>query len=281
MKIIIADYSGFCYGVERAVDIALKKYDKKTYTYGQIIHNGEFQKKMDIKGVHIEIDLNKIKNSNLIIRSHGVKKSVYIEAENNNINVIDATCPYVKKIHNIVEKEYNKNRKILIIGDKNHPEVLGINGWCENSAIIINNTNNLNYLLSILKKSDRISVVCQTTFDLLLYNKLRNALNDVYIDIVFFDTICLATANRQKSAEELSKKVDLMIVVGGKNSSNTNKLYKICKKNTKTLFLQTEKDFYLSDLTNVNSIGIVGGASTPDWVINNILKKINNEGEGF
>ncbi len=278
MKIKIAEYSGFCYGVKRAVEIALESYEIETYTYGPIIHNGEFQKKLERNGVFIETDLEKIENKNLIIRSHGVKKSVYEEAKANNINTIDATCPYVKKIHKIVEEEYNKNRKIIIIGDENHPEVIGINGWCKDSANII---KKVNFILSNLKKSDRISVVCQTTFNLELYDTIKTRLMNKFDDIIFFDTICLATVNRQSSAEKLSKEVDLMIVVGGKNSSNTNKLFEICKKNTKTLFLQTEKDFYLSDLTNVNSIGIVGGASTPEWVINNIIKKINNEGEGF
>ena len=278
MKIKIAEHSGFCYGVKRAVKIALEPYEINTYTYGPIIHNGEFQKKLEQNGVFIETNLEKIENKNLIIRSHGVKKNVYAEAKLNNINVIDATCPYVKKIHKIVEQEYNKNRKIIIIGDKNHPEVIGINGWCKDSAHIIKKSK---YLLSNLKKSDKISVVCQTTFNLELYDIIKVRLMNDFNDILFFDTICLATANRQKSAEILSKEVDLMIVVGGQNSSNTIKLFEICKKNTKTLFLQTEKDFYLSDLTNVNSIGIVGGASTPEWVINNIIKKINNEGEGF
>lgn len=278
MKIIVAKHSGFCFGVKRAVDIALEDYDAKTYTYGQIIHNGEFQKKLEKKDIHIETDLNSIKNSNLIIRSHGVTKQVYQDALKNSINIIDATCPYVKKIHKIVEDEYNKNRKIIIIGDKFHPEVIGINGWCENKAVII---NNLKFMLSIFKKSDKISVVCQTTFNILKYNEIKDKLNDFFDDIIFYDTICTATEKRQISADELSKQVDLMIVVGGKNSSNTNKLFDICKKNTKTIFLQTEKDFYLSSLTNVNSIGIVGGASTPDWIINDIIKKINNEGEGF
>jgi len=202
MKIKIAEYSGFCYGVKRAVEIALESYEIETYTYGPIIHNGEFQKKLERNGVFIETDLEKIENKNLIIRSHGVKKSVYEEAKANNINTIDATCPYVKKIHKIVEEEYNKNRKIIIIGDENHPEVIGINGWCKDSANII---KKVNFILSNLKKSDRISVVCQTTFNLELYDTIKTRLMNKFDDIIFFDTICLATVNRQSSAEKLSK----------------------------------------------------------------------------
>jgi len=277
MKVTIADHSGFCYGVKRAVQMAMGDFEALTYTYGPLIHNEAFQEKMNANGIFIEKDLSKISGKNLIIRSHGVGKSIYMEAKQNNITIFDATCPYVKKIHRIVENAYQNNRKIIIIGDQNHPEVIGINGWCNNEAEIIKKTN---FMLKNTDKFDSISVVCQTTFKTNLYKQIKSELLSKFNSIVIHDTICAATKNRQESAIELSKKVDLMIVVGGKNSSNTNKLYELCKKETKTLFLQTHKDFNLSDLTDVNSIGIVGGASTPDWVVNNILQIIN-EGEGF
>lgn len=277
MKVTIANHSGFCYGVKRAVQIANSDFEEDTYTYGPLIHNEAFQERMNAKGIFVEQDLNKIRGKNLIIRSHGVGKSVYVEAEKNDITIFDATCPYVKKIHKIVEKAYNDKRKVIIIGDRNHPEVIGINGWCNNEAEIIKKTN---FMLKRTDKFDTITVVCQTTFKMNLYKRIKDELLRKFDSIIIHDTICAATRNRQESAIELSKKVDLMIVVGGKNSSNTNKLYELCKNETKTLFLQTHKDFNLSDLTDVNSIGIVGGASTPDWVVNNILQIIN-EGEGF
>ena len=277
MKVTIANHSGFCFGVKRAVQIASGDFQSETYTYGPLIHNEAFQDKMNVKGIFIEEDLDLIKEKNLIIRSHGVGKSVYIKAKENNITIFDATCPYVKKIHKIVEKAYDAGRKIIIIGDKSHPEVIGINGWCDNKAEIIKKSN---FMLNNINKFDRITVVCQTTFKTDLYEAIKNELIEKFMNIIIHDTICSATKNRQASAIDLAKTVDLMIVVGGKNSSNTTKLYELCKKITKTIFIQTYKDYNLSGLTDVNSIGIVGGASTPDWVVNNILQIIN-EGEGF
>lgn len=280
MKVTIAKHSGFCYGVKRAVDIGLSDYNKKTYTFGQLIHNGEFQKKMDEKGINVVESLDSIKNCNLIIRSHGVGKKIYDLAKEKNINIIDATCPYVKKIHEIVRNEYKKNRKVIIIGNPEHPEVKGILGWCEEKGFTIKNAKKAKLLLRNIEKSDKISVVCQTTFKVDEYEKIKKIFESYFKNVNFYDTICAATRKRQESAVELSKKVDLMIVVGGKNSSNTKKLYELCKEHTKTLFIQNKNDYVLSDLSDVNSIGIVGGASTPDWVINNILQIIN-EGEGF
>ena len=189
--------------------------------------------------------------------------------------MIDATCPYVKEIHKIVENDYNLGKKIIIIGDPNHPEIIGINGWCENQGIII---ENLNYNLSNLNKSDIISVVCQTTYNKAKYKEIKNKLKNQFENIRFYDTICSATKKRQDSALKLAKKVDVMYVVGGKNSSNTKKLFDICKKETQTYWVQTYNDIVLSNLTDVSFVGIVGGASTPDWIINNIKKKLN-EGE--
>lgn len=277
MNVTIANHSGFCFGVKRAAEMALVDYSEDTYTYGPLIHNEAFNERLRSKGIISEQSLEKIKGKNLILRSHGVKKSVYDQAKKYDINIIDATCPYVKKIHRIVEKAYLKGDKIIIIGDENHPEVIGINGWCNDEAFIIKKRN---FLLKKINKFDSISVVCQTTFKMDLYMEIKEVLTKKYDNIVFYDTICSATKNRQESAIELAKKVDLMIVVGGKNSSNTNKLYELCSTYTRALFIQSYKDYDLSDLTDVDSIGIVGGASTPDWVVDNILQKLN-EGEGF
>jgi len=277
MKVTIANHSGFCYGVKRAVQMANGDFERDTFTYGPLIHNEAFQERMNAKKIYIEEDLDQIKGKNLIIRSHGVGKSVYKKAKENNITVFDATCPYVKRIHKIVENAHQEGQKIVIIGDKNHPEVNSINGWCDNEAEIIKKTN---FMLNNIDIFDRITVVCQTTFKMDLYKEIKDKLLKKFEHIIIHDTICSATKNRQESATELAQSVDLMIVVGGKNSSNTNKLYELCKDITNTIFIQTYKDYNLSDLTDVNSIGIVGGASTPDWVVNNILQIIN-EGEGF
>lgn len=277
MKITVANYSGFCYGVERAVELSLKERTKKTYSYGSLIHNDEFLKKMKEKNIEVIEDLSMAKDSNLIIRSHGVPKKVYEEAEALNIHLIDATCPYVRKIHKIVQRDHQEGRKIIIIGDENHPEIIGINGWCKNQGEII---KNINFNLSNFEISDKITVVCQTTYKEEKYLEIKNKLSKLFKDIIFYDTICSATSKRQKSAVALAKEVDLMIVVGGKNSSNTNKLYELCCEITETWFVQNKDDYKLSNMGSYESVGIIGGASTPDWVINNIIYKIN-EGEVF
>ncbi|MGM0379145.1 MAG: 4-hydroxy-3-methylbut-2-enyl diphosphate reductase [Bacillota bacterium] len=269
MKVKEAKYSGFCYGVKKAVDVSLKEYHNKTYTYGQIIHNAQFEKKLENKGIESVESIDNIDNCNLIIRAHGVSKKIYEKIKNKNINLIDATCPYVKEIHKIVENDNNLDKKIIIIGDPNHPEIIGINGWCENKGIII---ENINYNLSNVDKSDIISVVCQTTYNEVKYKKIKNKLKNQFENIRFYDTICSATKKRQDSALKLAKKVDVMLVVGGKNSSNTKKLFEICKKVTQTYWIQTYNDIVLSNLTDASFVGIVGGASTPDWIINNIKK---------
>lgn len=272
MKISVAKHSGFCYGVKKAVNIATDHFNvKKTFTYGDIIHNEDVIKKLEQHNIKSIDDLKKAENGNLIIRAHGVGKQVYEQAKKYNINIIDATCPYVKEIHSIVEKFYHDGYKIIIIGDKNHPEIIGINGWCENNGIIVDNTN-LN--LSNLSISDKICLVCQTTYKRAKFEAIKKELLNTFETIVVHDTICSATKNRQTSAIALAKEVDLMLVVGGKNSSNTNKLYELCKEHTQTLFIQNEKDFNKSDLKQYTHVGIVGGASTPDWIINNIITKL-------
>ena len=192
----------------------------------------------------------------------------------NNLNIIDTTCPFVKKIHNIVKEFYEKGYKIIIIGDKNHPEIIGINGWCENSAYIIKSIEDVNNLN--LDNKNKYCVVSQTTLNLDLYNTLVNELSKKIDNITFKNTICSATKTRQQAAKELSVDVDCMIVIGGKHSSNTQKLVNICKEQVPTFAIETKDDLDVEELNNFETIGVTAGASTPDWIINDVMNFIES-----
>lgn len=287
MEIEIADKAGFCFGVDRAVKIAYNTAkDKKSgvFTYGMLIHNKDVIESLETMGVGCVEDISEIpKDSTVIIRAHGISKEEYERLEEKSIQVIDATCPFVKRIHKIVEEEHQKGRKIVIAGDKNHPEVKGINGWCENSAIIVANEEECAKLL----KNDNelpISIVAQTTLRPEKAKKIAQILKKYFTNSVFFDTICIATEERQQSAEKLAKKSDIMLVIGGKNSSNTEKLFEICREHCKDTYkIENEKELNgLAHLfkKNIKKVGITAGASTPEKVIKEAkltMAEITNE----
>lgn len=278
MQIEIAKELGFCYGVKSAVDISLKNRNssENVYTLGELIHNKDAIKYLEDNNIYAVDTPNKAKNSTLIIRSHGVAKDVYEEIKKYDINLVDATCPYVKKIHKIVDKYYKNGYKIFIVGSKNHAEVIGINGWCDNTATIIEDSN-----IKLVNNSQKAIVVAQTTITLELFNRAVEKIAKYVDDLIIHNTICSATTRRQDAAKELSKRVDMMIVIGGKNSSNTKKLYQICKENCKNaIHIERSDEINVTDFKKYDKIGITAGASTPDWVINQVIDKIENEGEG-
>lgn len=296
MKIEIAKNAGFCFGVDRAVKIAydcISEKDKLSqnnladdsliYTYGMLIHNTDVTNDLAKKGISaIEKPCDAPFGSRVIIRAHGVPKSDIEYFKKNNIKLIDATCPFVKKIHKIVLDEYiNKGRTIVIVGNPEHPEVIGINGWCNNSAIIISDENDINDMLLKLKDIP-ISVVAQTTIRRQLFKKVEEILKKHFTNADFFDTICSATSERQKSAAELAARVDMMFVVGGKNSSNTLKLYEVCKELCEnTVHVENSKIIkkqYNNLLNKKMKVGITAGASTPESVIKEVyLTMAENE----
>lgn len=279
-EILLADKAGFCFGVKRAVDTALNKkeeYKKKIYTLGPLIHNNDvvnLLKSKDIYHVDIE-DIDTLQeNDVIIIRSHGIGKSVLERLKEKKLNIINATCPYVTNIQNIVNKYYQLGYSILIVGDKNHPEVIGINGWCNNSAIISKGDTNLENL------PKKICVVSQTTEKQSNWKKVLNMVIAQCKEIVAFNTICNATEVRQLSAENISKNVDGMVVIGGYNSSNTTKLFEICKNNCEnTIHVENANEIPCDFLENKNikKIGVTAGASTPDWIIKEAMLKMKNE----
>ncbi|MFZ5354189.1 MAG: bifunctional 4-hydroxy-3-methylbut-2-enyl diphosphate reductase/30S ribosomal protein S1 [Bacillota bacterium] len=278
MKIILDSNAGFCFGVKRAVDkvkeLAENTRDMNIYTYGPLIHNKQVIESLSQKGVQVAEDLYDIRSENtrLVIRSHGVPEETYRIIEKKNLDYVDCTCPYVANIHRIVKEQYEKGCKIFIVGDSRHPEVIGINGWCGNSATIIDDEK----VVDKLPNYDKICLVAQTTITQELWNKVADEVLKKYNNVEVFNTICSATEIRQNSASELSRKVDCMLVVGSRDSSNTNKLFSICSKNCQNVFLiETAAELPINKLRNFNEIGITAGASTPDWIIKEVISKMD------
>lgn len=283
MEVIVAKTAGFCFGVKRAVDKVYEQIkcsdEKKIYTYGPIIHNEEVVNDLAKKGVSIinsKDELRNVKEGIVIIRSHGVDKEVYDIAKSNNLHIVDATCPFVLKIHKIVEKEKNKGRHIVIIGNKEHPEVKGIRGWSGKNTTIIGNEKEADKF--IVAPGEKICIVSQTTFNYNKFKYLVEIISKKSYDINVLDTICNATHERQAEAKKIAANVDSMIVIGGKNSSNTQKLYEICRKECmRTYYIQTIEDIDLCELQSSSCVGITAGASTP----NNIIEEVHTNVRKF
>ena len=278
MEITVAKSAGFCFGVQRAVDSVYKELEEnsgKIYTFGPIIHNEQVVEDLNKKGIEV-IDtveqLKEIKEGTVVIRSHGVAKEIYDVLEQQKLKMVDATCPFVKKIHNIVLDESNNGKTIIIIGNDNHPEVEGIKGWVNGEVIVINKEVQIEKLS--LPEQTKACIVSQTTFNHNKFKYLVEIIRKKGYDITVVNTICNATHVRQVEAQKISSKVDGMIVIGGKNSSNTQKLYDICRNECEnTFYVQTVKDLNLHELKSLKSIGITAGASTPK----NIIEEVRTE----
>ena len=276
MEVILAETAGFCFGVKRAVDQVYEqiKTGKKIYTFGPIIHNENVVEDLEKKGVQVieNVDeLATLTEGSVVIRSHGVSKDVYELIQKQGLEIVDATCPFVKKIHRIVEKESKQGCQIIIIGNDSHPEVEGIKGWCEKPAIVIESKEQAGQVT--LPQNQKICIVSQTTFN---YNKFQELVEIICkkgYDINVVKTICNATEERQTEAAEVARKVNTMIVIGGTHSSNSRKLYEICKAECEnTFFIQTLKDLQSELTVPVGPVGITAGASTP----NNIIEEVQN-----
>ena len=286
MEVIRAKSAGFCFGVKRAVETVYeqveKENEKQIYTYGPIIHNAEVVKDMEAHGVkviHSEEDLNELEDGLVIIRSHGVPKRICVDLEKRGVSYVDATCPFVKRIHKIVDEESAKGNQIIIIGDPNHPEVQGISGWVNGEAFIIQSREEAEaFKLPEMRPSEsiqnqQICVVAQTTFNYKKFKELVEIILKKGYDINVLNTICNATKERQEEARSIAEEVDAMIVIGDKHSSNTQKLFEICKKAcNNTYYIQTLGDLDTNQLRSVETVGITAGASTP----NNIIEEVQN-----
>ena len=276
MEVTVAKTAGFCFGVRRAVEKVYEQIEtsvKSVYTYGPIIHNEEVVNDLKHRGVSViedEEQLKALKSGVVIIRSHGVGKRIYDILNANGVEIVDATCPYVKKIHKIVEEQCRDKRHVLIVGDKAHPEVQGIRGWGNEDTKVVENLSDFEKLS--LPSGTRLCIVAQTTFN---YNKFQDLVEKISkkrYDIIVLNTICNATQERQVEAKKIASQVDVMLVIGGKNSSNTQKLYEICQKECKnTFYIQTLDDLNPECISSACNVGITAGASTP----NNIIEEVH------
>ena len=272
MEIILAESAGFCFGVQRAVDTAYKYTgEENVYTFGPIIHNEEVVEDLKQKGIRIIEDTDDLppdRPATVIIRSHGVPKSIIDDLNSKGAKIIDATCPFVKKIHNIVQKDSQNGNEIIIIGDRNHPEVQGIIGWSTHEPIVIGSISEAENLVNSTKT---VSVVAQTTFNNKKFKDIVDIICKKLYNVTVYETICNATAKRQKETKEIASKVDAMIVIGGRNSSNTQKLYDISKKECEnTYYIQTLVDLDFTTFESVSRVGITAGASTPNYIIKEV-----------
>ena len=274
MEVKLANSAGFCFGVKRAVDSVYEQINKGgiIYTYGPIIHNEQVVDELSKAGVRViegVEELDRITEGTIVIRSHGVQKDVYEHILRLGLNIVDATCPFVKKIHNIVEKESSQGNRIVVIGNSQHPEVMGIVSYALSDVTVIENVEQAQaYECS---KNEKICIVSQTTFNKNKFKELVDIFQKkgYYVSVV--NTICNATDERQTEAKEIASNVDAMIVIGGAGSSNTQKLYEICKHECdNTQYIQTLDDLVLDSIESIKSVGITAGASTPKKIIQEV-----------
>lgn len=284
MEIILGEKSGFCYGVQHAVDIATKETmnsKESIFCLGELVHNRTVTKDLEDKGLIFIEDIKQAKGKT-IIRAHGIAKKVYEEAKKLNIDLIDLTCPNVLKIHKMVE-EYNKNGYyIFLIGKKDHPENIGTISFCEDNSNIISDLDEIGYSINEFKKSNlkKLLIISQTTYSMKKFDDIVKDITNKMpkdIELEVKNTICSATELRQKETEDISKQVEVMLVIGGKNSSNTIKLYEICLKNCKNvIFIEDENELNIEEVSKYNKVGIVAGASTPRNTINSVINLLKN-----
>ena len=278
-EVILAKTAGFCFGVHRAIDTVYNQVgNNNVYTYGPIIHNEEVVKDLESKGVRViddifDNDLYLGKDSTVIIRSHGVSKKAYDELVGRGVNIVDATCPFVLKIHKIVKEESHNGRQVIVIGNENHPEVEGICGWSETPVIVIDTEEKARKIE--LKKDKEVCIVSQTTFNYKKFQELVEIISEKGYNISIRNTICNATEERQREAKNIAGEVDTMLVVGGRHSSNTQKLFEICKKECgNTYYIQTPVDLDSEMFQCSSCVGITAGASTPKKIIEEVQEHV-------
>ncbi|MCR5403204.1 MAG: 4-hydroxy-3-methylbut-2-enyl diphosphate reductase [Butyrivibrio sp.] len=279
MEVVVADHAGFCFGVTKAVETVYNQLEKKKlniYTFGPIIHNeivvGDLEKK-GVKVVEDPLELGDVEEGTVIIRSHGVTKEIQEQLSGTGLEIIDATCPFVKRIHRIVEEESAKGSSVIVIGSADHPEVQGIVSYAGGPVYVIDSPEKAEEFDG--DKETGYTVVCQTTFNTNKFQETIEILSKNGYNINVVNTICNATDERQSEAEEISSKADVMIVIGGAHSSNSRKLYDICKRRCgKTYFIQTLEDLHLDMPDSAKLVGITAGASTPKNIIEEVQKYV-------
>lgn len=274
MKVMIAETAGFCFGVKRAVDLAFSNANEaNTFTYGPIIHNEVVTQALEQKGVYAIDEMEGHDIKKLIIRSHGVSPEVYDRSKERGIEVLDATCPYVRKIHRYVRDYDAKGYYIIVAGNAAHPEIQGINGWAHGKCFIVKDADELSQMAL---PEGKFLLVAQTTYKKEVVDQMRAYLDTQHIEYEYINTICNATKERQEEAVLLSQKVDCMLVLGSPKSANTKKLFEICAANNKRSYCVQGAQEITADMFNgCETIGITAGASTPQIVIDGVLDFIN------
>ncbi len=273
MEIVIAKNAGFCFGVKRAINLVVKAGEgkKSLYTLGPIIHNPQVVDKLEKQGVGIIYDLHKFKKGRIVVRSHGADLSFFKEAREKGIEIVDATCPFVKSAQNLIKQLSKDNYKVVIVGEKDHPEVKGLISYANTEVEVIQKTNQLKNVFCW----KRIGVISQTTQSRENFKIIVSGLLQHTKEIKIYNTICEATQDRQNEAKKIAQRVNLMLIIGGYNSANTNRLARTCKEiQNKTYHIETEKDLEISWFKNVKKVGISTGTSTPQWIIEEVVKKL-------
>ncbi len=271
VKVRLAKNSGFCFGVKRAINLALEaaKNHDKIVTLGSIIHNPQMVAKLQKLGISSVKNEHEITDQATIIRSHGIPKEVFEYLKNLNIDIIDATCPYVSKTQEYGKKLSEEGYPIVIMGDDEHPEVIALKSYLKTKPIVVKNADELKF-----QKFKKVALLSQTTKNIEEFKKIMLKLLEMSEEVRVINTICNATDVRQKSTQELALQSDVMIVVGGKNSSNTKMLAKISGKIIQTFHIEEASELKKEWFKNKTRIGITAGASTPDWIIVEVYNKI-------
>ncbi|NOY52261.1 MAG: 4-hydroxy-3-methylbut-2-enyl diphosphate reductase [Deltaproteobacteria bacterium] len=282
MEILLAAQAGFCFGVKRAIKMTYdtaRENDGEVGTIGPLIHNPQVVARLEEMGVHPVEGVKEFQGETLIIRSHGVPPSVYEEAEGAGVRLVDATCPFVKNAQDYASLLRKEGYRVVIVGDRNHPEVQGIMAYAGERASVTVDAEDLRGL----GKVRRIGVIAQTTIPLERFQRVVGRCLEIAGEVKVFNTICDATRVRQEEAQSIARKVDLMLVVGGRNSGNTTRLAELCRETgTRTLHLETVKEVDPAWLAGVEKVGITAGASTPEWIIREVVDKLHDlsDGEG-
>ena len=283
MEILVGKTAGFCFGVRRAVEGSFEQVNSKTnekvYCLGELVHNKQVIKKIEDHGIELIEDINEVKehNSQMIIRAHGIKKEIHNIAKEKGIKIIDYTCPFVLKIHDIANEFKEKGYYIFVVGSKIHPETQGTVSYCGDKYYVIETEDDIKEGIEKLQKSNikNLLIIVQTTFSEKKFEVIENKIKEILsnsINVVVKNTICAATSQRQKETDNISKIVDAMIIIGGKNSSNTKKLYEVAKRNCSNTFLiETKNDLNIDEIKNFKRVGIMAGASTPQDSIDEVI----------
>lgn len=285
MRIEVAKHAGFCFGVKSAVSLAQKAAaeDGRVYSLGPLIHNPREIARLEAQ-IGVVDDFSDVpKRARAVIRSHGVGPRLYAEAQSRDIRILDATCPFVKRVQQAAKNFYRQGYRVIIVGDKAHPEVLGIKSWTDETAIVLESADEVSNLSAdLVGNGEKIGVVAQTTQKKSVFDEVLAALHRRYPDteIKVEDTICRATEKRQQEAAELAAKSDVMVVIGGRNSANTQNLLQICQANCpKAILIEGAAELELDLFDGVNSVGVCAGASTPDWIIEEVVVKMTEQNE--